>query len=177
MIPHLFFGALQIPVDSFYATSGGRKMVISKKLQGINHHHTIQRQRYAVYQTRRFIASNSYPYCQAGLAPSRRLRQNDADRQGLWYFSDFSLSTPYGRYPPARSALQRTTPAAKSGSFVGATRFVMTLGRHLFHREYLRDFQAPWIPAQLGGASQRILSTVWSGATLHVDDDLENGGV
>ena len=79
-------GALQIPVDSFYATSGGRKMVISKKLQGINHHHTIQRQRYEVYQTRRFIASNSYPYCQAGLAPSRRLRQNDADRQGLWYF-------------------------------------------------------------------------------------------
>ena len=53
----------------------------------------------------------------------------------------------------------------------------MTLGRQLFHREYLRDFPAPWIPAQLGGASQRLLSTVWSGATLHVDDDLDNGGV
>ena len=43
------FGALQIPVDSFYATSGGRKMVISKKLQGINHHHATQRQRHEVY--------------------------------------------------------------------------------------------------------------------------------
>ena len=42
-------GALQIPVDSFYATSGGRKMVISKKLQGINHHHATQRQRHEVY--------------------------------------------------------------------------------------------------------------------------------
>src|SRR6266446_9739538 len=55
----------QIPVDSFYATSGGRKMVISKKLQGINHHHATQRQRHEVYQTLRFTASNSYPYCYA----------------------------------------------------------------------------------------------------------------
>src|SRR4030095_64022 len=63
-------------------------MVISKKLQGINHQHAIQRQRHAVYQTLRFTASNSYPYCQAGLAPARRLRQNDADRQCLWYFKE-----------------------------------------------------------------------------------------
>src|SRR6266478_1121067 len=76
-------GTVQIPVDSFHATSGGRKMVITHEIHWIDHHRAPQRQHYEVYQTSRFNSSNSYPYCHAGLAQSRRLRQNDADRQGL----------------------------------------------------------------------------------------------
>jgi hypothetical protein len=151
-------GTVQIPVDSFHATSGGRKMVITHEIHWIDHHRAPQRQHYEVYQTPRCHSSTSYPHCHAGLAQSRRLRQNDADRPGLSPFQDLALSTPFGGHRPARSALQRTTPEAKSGSFVGATRLVMTLGRSRLHRESLSEFQTPRIPAQRGGPSQHICS-------------------
>src|SRR2546425_7707625 len=88
-VEHFFgknLGTVQIPVDSFHATSGGRKMVITHEIYWIDHHRAPQRQHYEVYQTSRFNSSNSYPHCHAGLAQSRRLRQNDADLQGLSHF-------------------------------------------------------------------------------------------
>src|SRR5215468_715057 len=168
----------QSPVDSFSEPPGGSRMVIENRIIMIRHHPTANQRLYdEVYQTPRFNASNAYPHCHAGLAQSRRLRPNDADRQGLSYFQDLALSTPFSSHRPARSALQRTTPEAKSSSFVGATRLVITLGRQLLHREYLSDLQTPRIPAQLGGPSQRLFSLLWSGAALHVVDDFDNSGV
>src|SRR5260370_9806178 len=79
-------GAVQIPVDSSHATSGGCKMVITHEIHWIDHHRAPQRQHHEVYQTLRSHSSNSYPHSHAGLAQSRRLPHNDTDSPRLSHF-------------------------------------------------------------------------------------------
>src|SRR6266498_3929495 len=100
-----FFGLFQTPVDSFNTTSGGGRMIQSLNRYDSSPSTHNQRPRHEVYQTPRFRSRHPYRDCQAGLAPSRRLRQNDPNCTVLSHLQDLSLSTAGCRPPPVAHPL------------------------------------------------------------------------
>src|SRR3989442_1054018 len=100
------FGMFQSPVDSFSEPPGGSRMVIENRIVMIRHHPTANQRLYdEVYQTPRFRSSYPYRHCQARLAPSRHLRQNDADCSGLSHLQNLSVSAHVGGSAPTRNTL------------------------------------------------------------------------
>src|SRR5712691_9960411 len=78
------FGTFQIPVDSSQETSGGSRMLIRiSNLYDSSTSPTNQRQHNEVYQTPGCRSPDPYRDGQTGLAASRRLRENDANRTVL----------------------------------------------------------------------------------------------
>src|SRR6266436_2078775 len=99
-------GMFQSPVDSFSEPPGGSRMVIENRIVMIRHHPTANQRLYdEVYQTPRFRSSYPYRHCQARLAPSRHLRQNDADCSGLSHLPNLSVSAHVGGSAPTRNPL------------------------------------------------------------------------
>ena len=77
-------GIVQIPVDNFNQTSGGGTMMSETAHPDDSSPPTTdQRQNNAMRETTRLRCSNPYAYGHAGVAPSRRLRENDANRTVL----------------------------------------------------------------------------------------------
>src|SRR6266404_3917596 len=99
------FGLFQTPVDSFNTTSGGGRMIQSWNRYDSSPSTHNQRPRHEVYQAPRFRSRHPYRDCQAGLAPSRRLRQNDPNCTVLSHLQDLSLSTAGCRPPPVAHPL------------------------------------------------------------------------
>src|SRR5712691_465080 len=99
-------GMFQSPVDSFSEPPGGSRMVIENRIVMIRHHPTANQRLYdEVSQTPRFRSSYPYRNGQARLAPSRHLRQNDADCSGLSHLQNLSVSAHVGGSAPTRNTL------------------------------------------------------------------------
>src|SRR5947209_4818368 len=100
------FDSCKIPVDSSSEPPGGGRMAIETlNRDDSSPSITNQRPYDEVYQTPRFRSSDSYRNCQARLASSRHLRQDDAYCSGLSHLQNISLSADLGCSPPIGNAL------------------------------------------------------------------------
>ena len=173
------FGMFQSPVDSFSEPPGGSRMVIENRIVMIRHHPTANQRLYdEVYQTPRLRSSYPYRHGQARLAPSRHLRQNDADCSGLSHLQNLAVSAHVGGSAPTRNTLERANiPRPRPSVSIGAVDVVVTLGSSLLDSESLLDSQAPRVPAELRGLSQRIPPSLWTRRPFHPIDATADRGV
>src|SRR3989442_13403018 len=174
-----FLGMFQSPVDSFSEPPGGSRMVIENRIVMIRHHPTANQRLYnEVSQTPRLRSAYPYRNGQARLAPSRHLRQNDADCSGLSHLQNLSVSAHVGGSAPTRNTLERAhIPRPRPAVAIGAVDVVVTLGSRLFDSESLLDSQAPRVPAELRGLSQRLPPSLWTRRPFHPLDATADRGV
>ena len=173
------FGTFQIPVDSFNETPGGGRMGIATANRDDSSPSTTpQRQHDAVYETPRLRCPDPYPYGHAGVAVSRILWENDANRTVLPDLQALPLSTAFPSEPPVGNAVQRCkAPVAKRSSAWSTAYRVVTLGRPLLASEYLCELTSPAIPPSCRRLSPSVLPQRGADASVHPRDAVKDLGV
>ena len=123
---------------------------------------TRQRPYDEVYQTPRLRSSHPYRNGQARLAPSRHLRQNDANRSGVSHLQNVALSDDLGGSSPMSNTLERfQSPRPRPSTPLGTVDFVIAFGREMLDSASGLALQVLPIPAQLRGVSQCMLPHLW----------------
>ena len=185
MVPHTLeprppsvyrkFGTVQIPVDSFTQTSGGDTMMIElSNPEDSSPPTTDQRQNSDMRETTRLRCSDPYPYGPVGLAPSRRLWENDANRTVLSHLQDLPLSTAVGCHAAFGSALSRGKgPSSKRLTPWTTPDLLVASGRQRLTGAHGCNLQNAPIPPSCRGLSQPLLAQRGARSALDCIDGIE----
>ena len=155
-------------------------MVIEHRIVMMRHHPPATQRLYdAVSQTPRFGSSYPDRHGQARLAPSRPLRQHDAECSGRPPRQPLAVSAPVGGSAPPRNTLSRAhIPRPRPAVAIGAGAGGGTRARRGLDAASLREAQAPRGPAERRGGSPRLPPSLGPRRPCHpLEATADRGGV